>query len=156
MQAHCAMSLFRLGQHLEHHGIKGAAATVSFPDIADVRNIFLTLWYDQSDATHILFIDSDMDFESRLVIDMIEFDQPLVGAIYPAKVLPTKFVGRAGPTAQAEVINRGFMLVEGVGAGIMLIKRECITKMLEADPSIASDKGLDEQPGAEHIDGRAV
>lgn len=134
------MSLFRLGQHLQMLGIPAAASTVSFPDIVDVRNIFLTLWYDKTDASHLLFIDADMDFESHMIADMIAFDQPLVGTIYPAKVLPQKFVGRAATPQPAEEVIKGFIKVDGVGTGIMLIRRDCVTKMLAADPLLSSDK----------------
>lgn len=136
------MSLFRLGQHLQALGIPAAASTVSFPDIVDVRNIFLSLWYDQTDATHLLFVDSDMDFDSRLIVDMIHFNKPLVGAIYPARVLPLKFVGRAGTPQPTEKVTDGFLKVDGVGAGILLIRRDCITDMICANSAISSDKGL--------------
>lgn len=134
------MTLFRLGQHLQALNIPAAASCVSFPDIVDVRNIFLTLWYDKTDASHLLFIDSDMDFDSQLIVDMLAFDKPLVGTLYPARVLPTKFVGRALTPYPTEEVVSGHIRIDGAGTGIMLISRDCITKMLEVIPSLSSDK----------------
>lgn len=139
-QSHTAMSLFRLGQHLQMLGIPAAASTVSLPDIVDARNLFLTLWYDNSDASHLLFVDADMDFDSNLIVEMIKFGQPVVGALYPARVLPLKFVGKAAHPHPADSVVNGFIKVGGVGAGIMLIERDCITKMLAADPALSSEK----------------
>lgn len=134
------MSLFRLGQHLQSLDIPAAASTVSLPDIVDVRNLFLTLWYDNTDASHLLLIDADMDFDSHLVVDMIKFGQPVVGALYPARVLPTQFVGKAAHSRHSENVVNGFIKVDGIGAGIMLVERDCITKMIAADPALSSAK----------------
>src|SRR5947209_6844141 len=64
-------------------GIGGGITTMSFPDIAELRAMALTVWYDaMPQYSHLLFVDSDMGFGSDLVLDMLLFDEPLVGTIY--------------------------------------------------------------------------
>ena len=126
-------------------GISGGLSTLSFPDIAELRNMVTTIWYDTiPDATHLLFIDADMGFPPELVLDMLLFDEPIVGAIYAQRQLPTSWAGSGTGGTTAE--RRGdFMRVEGVGMGCCLIRREVITKLLERFPQV-SDERLDLHP----------
>ena len=91
--------------------------------------MFLTIWFDRLDATHILFVDHDMRFEPELVLDMVAFDKPLVGTLYPMKTLPVKWT-TSGLEGE-QVIDRGFLKVEGVGFGVTLIRRDCVQSMLD-------------------------
>lgn len=131
----CAQSLFALGQRLMAMGILGGIVTLSIADIVEARNVFLSLFFDKTDATHILFIDADMQFSPDMIADMILFDMPLVGAIYPAKILPPVFVGRPLGDPPYEVVN-GFMKVDGVGGGLMLVRRDCVEIMDKAYPEL--------------------
>jgi hypothetical protein len=125
-----------LQQALAAKGIGGGVTTLSFPDIAELRNMFLTIWYDaMPDVSHLLFIDADMGFSPQLVLDMLMFGEPLVGAVYPQRKLPTSWAGSG--TGETMTERRGdFMRVEGVGMGCCLIAREVISKMLEKMPEI--------------------
>ena len=50
-------------QMFSSRNIRGGIAAFSYPDVSEARNIMLTGWYDGCpDATHMLFIDSDMSF----------------------------------------------------------------------------------------------
>lgn len=125
------MSLMSLGPVLAAHGITYYFATQTFPDIDELRNMLLTLWYDRlADAEHILMVDADMGFAPELVLDMFAFDQPMVGCLYPKKTNPISFVGRGKKSAPTHV-EQGFLEVEGCGFGVTLIRRDCVTAMLE-------------------------
>lgn len=113
--------------------------TQSYPDIAELRNMFLSLWFDRIDASHMLMVDDDMDFEPRLLLDMLAFDQPLVGCLYPKRTLPIEFVGR--PLTGAQPKN-GFLEMEGIGFGVTLIRRDCVQAMIDSG-NAASDYRLD-------------
>lgn len=107
----------------------GGFSAQTQPDIVDLRNAFVTLWYDCLDATHMLFVDSDMQFEPELVFDMLAADKPLVGCLYPKKRLPISWVGSAlDPPAEPE---GNLLELEGLGCGVMLIRKDCITNMIE-------------------------
>jgi len=128
--AHTTSSLIALTKALTERGWFGGFSTMSFPVIEDLRAMFLTIWFDRLEASHILFIDADMQFDPQLVIDMIEFDQPLVGCIYPKRTLPIAWVGSAFPD-RPQVTVKGFVEFEGVGFGVTLIRRDCMQGMID-------------------------
>lgn len=113
----------------------------SWPDIAEARNVVLTIWYDTTDAEFFLGIDDDMSFEPQLVLDMLRLNQPLAGCFYPKRTLPIQFVGQLLP---GEPLWRdGFLKVKDFGAGVILIRRDCVARMLEtgmarSDPRVAT------------------
>src|SRR5215475_6313004 len=81
-------------QHLSAKGIGGGVSTLSFPDIAELRAMALTIWYDtMPDVEYLLFVDADMGFQPDLVTDMVLFDEPLIGCIYPQRKLPLSWAG---------------------------------------------------------------
>lgn len=147
-------TLFLLTRAMERRKWSTHFAAVSYADIAESRNILLTQWYDKTDASHLLFIDADMGFDPQLVFDMVDFDEPLVGAIYPKRQLDLKRVAKAAAEGQpidraianshefvfrkaaSDAARKGFIQVEGCGTGILLIQRECIDTMLKKLPEI--------------------
>jgi hypothetical protein len=139
-----------LRQHLASKGIGGGITTLSFPDIAELRSMFLTVWYDtMKQSTHILFIDSDMGFAPELVTDMLVFNEPLVGTVYPQRKLPLSWAGSGTGASMTE--RRGdHMLVEGVGFGCTLIRRDLVTKMIEKFPELI-DTRLQLHPAGETL-----
>lgn len=123
-------------QYLMSKGIGGGISTLSFPDIAELRSMVTTIWWDtMPQSTHLLFLDADMGWPPELIGDMLMFDQPLVGTIYPQRKMPLSWAGSGNGAPQTE--RRGdFMKCEGVGFGCTLIKREVITKMIEKFPEL--------------------
>lgn len=125
-----------LRQHLMTKGIGGGISTLSFPDIAELRSMAVTVWYDtMPNSSHILFIDADMGFPPDLVTDMVMFNEGVVGAVYPQRKLPLSWAG-SGTGAEATQRKGDFMQVEGVGFGCTLIRRDVITKMIEKYPEL--------------------
>lgn len=130
-------SLMSLAGHFFAKGVHASFATNSFPDIADHRNIALTMWYDtMPQSTHLLFVDADMGFSPDLVTDMLVFDQPLVGAVYPKKTPQREWVVSGFGHHQPIEARAGFLKVAGLGCGVMLIRRDAVTKLLEAHPEL--------------------
>lgn len=122
-------SLIALTRELTHRGMFGGFASCSWPDIVDIRNVFTSIWFDAIDASHMLFVDADMQFEPDLVLDMLLADKPLIGALYPRKTFPLSWVGnRLDPPAEPE---GNLLELEGLGCGVMLIRRDCIENMIE-------------------------
>ena len=131
-QMNCALttfSLMALAKVLIRSGYDYYFSDYSFPDIAESRNLLTTIWIDRSEAEWMLFVDSDMGFEPQLVLDMLAFDKPLVGCMYPVRDYPTRYVGR---TMDGGHIEGGFMQVEGIGFGVTLVRRDCIRNMLDS------------------------
>lgn len=51
------------------------------------RNTLAWLFLNQTKDTHLLFIDSDLNFNSEDVLKMLAADKPVIGGIYPKKGL---------------------------------------------------------------------
>ena len=147
-------------------------ASVSYVYVSDSRNYLLTHWYDKSDSSHLLFVDADMGFEPQLIFDMVAFDKPVTGVIYTKRQVNLKKLAELaakGETPERAIARahdfilrplrgrparrtRGFIEVEGCGTGIMLIKREAVTTMLEKLPIINDTNAKKTSPMAGDLD----
>lgn len=137
--AQTTSSLVALALDLPRYGIGMGFATYSYTFLERIRNLMLTYWFDRTEATHMLFVDADMAFEPIVVRRMLNYDVPLVGAVYPTRssspsARKQNFVGSFFPgTKQNE---KGFMPVRGLGGGLMLIRRDCVERLLTDQPEI--------------------
>lgn len=139
-----------LRAHLGSKGIGGGISTLSFPDIAELRSMAVTIWFDtMPQSSHILFIDADMGFPPELVTDMIMFDEPVIGTIYPQRKLPLSWAG-SGTGSNVTERRGDFMEVEGVGFGCTLIRRDCIEQMIKKYPELI-DTRLQLHPAGETL-----
>jgi len=137
----------RLMSTLMSKGIPASIATYSWPDIAEMRNMVLSVWYDtKKDSSHILFVDDDMGFSPELVLSMLDFNEPVVGAIYPKRTSPRIWCGSG---IEAAAYRPGFIEVEAVGGGCLLIQREAVSRMVERYPElIGNQMQLDDMKAA--------
>jgi hypothetical protein len=128
------LTAFATVQLLGSRGIGIGVTGISTHDIAWVRNFALTVFYDTFKSySHLLMVDSDMAFPAELVLDMLNFDEPLVGGLYRKKNPKVEWAG----SGLSEINSRGgFLEVEGLGGGCLLIRRDCVTEMLEKLPHI--------------------
>lgn len=92
----------------------------------------LTEKFIESDATHILCVDSDLGWPSMAVLAMIEHDVDFVCGIYPTRK-DHMFLFRPIYNEDKSLVKneKGLLKMEYVPAGFMLIKRQVIEKMRE-------------------------
>ncbi|MDE2096888.1 MAG: hypothetical protein KGL39_06535 [Patescibacteria group bacterium] len=121
-------SLMALSKALLANGWDYYFTSQSFPEIAELRNMLATIWYDRTEAEFMLMVDADMGFEPKLVLDMLAFKRELVGGAYPQKQQTARFSLQR--KKGGEVIG-DHMEVEGIGCGVMLIRRDCMKKLVE-------------------------
>lgn len=131
-------SLFTLAQFFSFNQVRHQLSWYSAADIVEVRNLFLTTWYDcQPQFSHLLFIDSDMGFPAELIRDMIKFNKPLTGVFYARRQMTPSVVGGALRTDHSiKDVKQGFLPASYIGGGVMLIQRSMIREMLEKMPQI--------------------
>jgi hypothetical protein len=130
-------SLFATGQWLTAQKIPNQLMMFSAADIEEIRNLFVTQWYDaHPEFSHLLFVDSDMGWSPALIRDMIQWNRPLMGVLYARRQMPASIVGTAPEGHSLKDVHHGFMKATGLGCGVMMISREVITKILEKFPEL--------------------
>ena len=100
------------------------------------RNHLTAKFLENSAATHLMFIDSDIGFEPEHIFKLLLHDKELIGGLYPKKSIPTDFVVNVSPEAvgengQIKAIN-GLLPLSRLGTGFMLIKRIVFEKHIAA------------------------
>ena len=131
--------------NLVARGFNPNVSTLSMPNITLLRNLFLSVWHEKTDYKYLLFVDDDMEFAPDLVPSMIDLDEPVVGAIYPYKGYPIRFVvkGNMMPDQRVEhPRDKRFLSTDGIGFGCTLIRRDAIDTMLAAGLPFRTE-GLD-------------
>lgn len=92
-------------------------------------------------ASHLLFIDADIGFTADAVFRLLAHDKPLIGGLYRRKQLDrVEWVwNRLPPDEERRNPQTGAIACAAVGTGFMLIRRDVITRMIEATLIRAED-----------------
>jgi hypothetical protein len=79
-----------------------------------------------SNATHLLWLDSDMYFPASVVLDLLSHKKDIVAATYSTRYAPYRTVAFTNPndTNERLDINNGLHKVWAVGMGCMLVTRQ--------------------------------
>ena len=102
------------------------------------------------DATHLMFVDADIQFVPADIVKLISHNKDIVGGIYPQKTLPPKMVVNTLDNAQRD---GDLVQVGTLGTGFMMIKREVFTKMIDAGAqAYLDDIGLSPEENAKQYD----
>lgn len=145
------MSVLKLMLYAGTHGFSISLNVLGRDSlISRARNRLVAQFMSMSEATHLMFIDSDIAFEPDLVHRMLMFGQDVVGGMYPAKALcwdsPAQMSKREPPqTATLQYVGKfceGHELERrgpfGTGVycatGFMMIRRRVIERLIEAHP----------------------
>ncbi len=137
MCAATALSLFTTAQYLASRKIPCLMTWYSAAGIEDIRNLFVTAWYDgQPEYSHLLFVDADMGWEPGLINDYIKFDKPLMGCLYARRSMTPSVVGTVPDGHSINDVQHGFLKASGLGGGLMMISRKVIATMLEKMPHL--------------------
>lgn len=117
--------------------------------ITRARNHLVAKFLDNTVATHLMFIDSDIGFQAEHIFQLLLYDKDIIGGLYPKKNLPPDYVVNCNPETideQGQVkVENGLIPVSRLGTGFMLIKREVFNKMMVAYPQtkFINNVGLD-------------
>jgi hypothetical protein len=115
-------------------GIQFSIDTIKYDAlIPRARNNLVARFMTNPHATHLMFIDSDMVFESEYIVRMLIARKDVVAAAYPIKDLPVKyeFDPLENPDVETDLVE-----VSEVSTGFLLIKKEVIQKLIDAHPEL--------------------
>ena len=146
----CVFALLRSGEAL---GIEVSLELLGYDSlIPRARNTLVATFLDHPSATHLLFVDADIGFETAHVARLLAFDKPVVAGAYPLKLIdwnpeavaraqagedlqtaPIRYVGAPCEGAERKVSD-GFVTALYAGTGFMLIQRAALMGMIAAYP----------------------
>lgn len=142
----CMLSIVRLDRLLREHGIamdilvdNGSAY------IEHSRNRLATAFVDDSDADALLFVDDDVQFDEHAVLKMLQCGAEVVGGLYPYKAYYWKareaslqYVVKSDAPIDASA--DALVEVDGVGTGLLLVRRSALQKMLPTTSTYADTR----------------
>jgi FkbM family methyltransferase len=104
----------------------------------------LTAWFLDSDATHLLFLDSDLVFSPEMIARLCSHDAPVVAGMYPLKT-DTDGTIEWCLNALPGAVKRpdGLLPVRYAGTGAMLIARDVFRRMYDAGLAARYHPGSD-------------
>lgn len=86
----------------------------------------ITLNAQKEDATHLMFIDTDMLFPNNGIVRLLERDKDIIGADYNKRQIPLEKIGKYDIHKYK---NHEPFECEGLGMGFMLIKMSVFDKL---------------------------
>lgn len=154
----CAMSLVNLGVSCSASRIKFEIICRYNDSIISWARNELVRQFLQTSHTHLLFVDADVAFDARDVFLMAAANKDVIGGIYPKKSIDWNRVHRAALSGVPpdELLQYAVdypvrcdrfgyseepIEVEGVGTGLMLIKRGVFESMAREVPSYTDEDG---------------
>ena len=138
------------------------------------RNKLCQMFLEESDATHLLFIDADIAFNPEDILHILNLDKDIIGLPYAIKDIKWERIGQMisqgninpdelKKASQHIVFNvkkeddltnvvDGMIEVKEIGTGLMMIKKSVINKMVESFPDLHSiDYNLPNTPKMYHF-----
>jgi hypothetical protein len=147
------VSLLQTCLYFKQIGLPFTVCTISDSLINRARNNLVAKFMASRDCTHIMFIDSDIQFDNEAILKLLWQDKDVVTASYPikeidwekvkahsiagvdSKDLPSlatrNVVHLAKPGQQTIQVDKGALEIYEAGTGFMLIKREVFDKMIK-------------------------
>ena len=152
---HYAQALLELQALCFKHRIKITFSLIKSSLVTQGRNLCVA-GFLESDCTHMLFIDSDIYFESKSILEMLKKNKELISIPYPLKTImwdkafdkikkgsiksidDLKSSFNTYPMKVAEddniLVDNGVIEVTHSPTGCMMIKRSVFDKMIKAYP----------------------
>jgi len=157
VSVHYARAILEFQKECMKNNILVSFSLIKSSLVTQGRNLCVSQFLEAKEQyTHLLFIDSDIEFSPNTIFEMLKRDKELIACPYPMKTFNwekmTKRVNRgevdnaeelskAGftfplkvPNRDEIVSNQGVIELTHAPTGCMLIKREVFDKMMKAYP----------------------
>ena len=160
-------SMMRLAILCNKYDIQFTVSTLANESlITRGRNTLVRFFMEHPDATHLFFIDADIEFDPNDLLRMVAYDRPITVGAYPKKAINWQSIIEAARRNDEEttetieghssnyVVNFEFVTDEDgnpqnqiqirdnliklkdAGTGFMCIQRDVIQKMFDAHPEL--------------------
>ena len=132
------LSVIKLVQQLAKSGIECGINTYKSPLIHQARN-YLTSVFLTTEYTHLLFIDSDVQFQPEAVMRMLVSDKDVVCTPYRVKneqVDKSIYTVKVPDPKVVPILPGGLVEIEAGPTGLMLIHRRVFKKIILSRPDL--------------------
>ena len=126
------------------------------------RNTLVSFFMENKDATHLFFVDADIEFNPEDMLRMVAYDKPVVVGAYPKKAINWESIISAARNSEKETpssieghssnyvvnfdfvkdekgevtpgvqINENLVKLKDAGTGFMCIRKDVIQKLFDA------------------------
>jgi len=155
---HYTQALLKFQQECTLRGILTSYCLLKSSLVTQGRNLCVSNFLREKEYTHLLFIDSDIDFEFNTIMKMLKADKDVIATAYPMKTINWEKIWQKinkGEIKNAKdlqtsgymfpikvgdekniTVENGIMEVTHAPTGCMLIKRSTLEKMVEKYPDL--------------------
>ncbi len=120
--------------------------------ITRARNVIVAEFMADPKATHLLFIDADIEWEPDAVFRLLASEHDVCCGVYPKKKLPLEFPLNfcAGADQRINVdAPTGYLEIQDAATGFLMVRRPVLERMMAAYPERKCQ--LQQEPKAEHL-----
>lgn len=165
-------SILRLGMMCNRYDIPFTMSTLANESLVTRARNTLTAFFMASEATHLFFIDADIEFDAEDVLRMVAYDQPVIAGAYPKKSVDWNGVRKAAEHGETDLpehasnyainfdfvkdaqgkptnniqIENNLIRLHDAGTGFMCIQREAIQKLFDAHPELKYTNDINIDP----------
>ena len=144
------VAVIKVIQQLAKSGVPVGINTIKSPLIHQARN-YLTSVFLNSDFTHLLFLDSDVDFEPEAVVRMLVAKKDVICTPYRVKSMEVdKKMYTVELKKDARMEPGEIIEITAGPTGIMLIHRDVFKKIIEKFPDLKIKNPVFPEPGPDH------
>ena len=132
------LSIFQMIQKLGQAKVEVGINTMKSPLIHQARN-YLTSVFLTTEYTHLLFVDSDVEFAPEAVLRMLVADKDIITTPYRVKderLDRPRYTVKFGDPNAVPILPGGLVEIEAGPTGIMLIHRRVFEKIIKNRPDL--------------------
>ena len=133
------LSMIRTSQMFMQHQLAFRITTLRNESLITRGRNILTAMFLESNCSHLMFIDADIEFQPESVLKLIAADKEIAVGAYSKKVYPPQVVVNykfTNPEKTKLNVENGLVEILDGGTGFMLIKRTVFEKMMSAYPEM--------------------
>ena len=146
------LSIFQLIQHLGRSKIEVGINTFKSPLIHQARN-YLTSVFLATEYTHLLFIDSDVEFGPEAGLRMLVADKDIITTPYRVKderIDQPRYTVKFPDPKVVPILPGGLVEIEAGPTGLLLIKRAVFEKIIKNRPDLKIKNKATPNAGKSH------